>query len=209
VRTIVEVSLPSLPLPQPESSPPSNSTVDAPITYDKYHVELLDLTPSFGRIDYGKNQRPFFRQSDALVICASTVRDRNKTGTLKPFYHATTARHDNPYLPVLLVGTKTDLKTNPPKDSEDREYITVEDGERVAKEVGASGYMECSALTRDGLDKILEKIAILAREEKKRKEGEKVDGRVFSALDGINDTAFVQEKPNVFDAHQSNSCSLM
>jgi Ras-related C3 botulinum toxin substrate 1 len=65
------------------------------------------------------------------------------------------AHHHCPEAKILLVGTKMDLK-------EDREVvdkleatglspITEEQGNQMASEVKAIGYVECSALTQQGL----------------------------------------------------------
>lgn len=68
-------------------------------------------------------------------------------------------RHFLPSCPIILVGTKCDLRSN--KEEQDRlrrdnqQLVTTEQGEALAKEIGAVGYMECSALTRQGLTEVL------------------------------------------------------
>lgn len=57
-----------------------------------------------------------------------------------------------------MVGTKIDLR-------EDKETLdnlkgeklpTLEDGQRLAKEINAKCYLECSALTQEGLKRVFE-----------------------------------------------------
>ena len=58
----------------------------------------------------------------------------------------------------MLVGTKIDLRDD--KDTleslKGEKLPTPEMGESMAKEIGAIAYMECSALTQEGLKKVFE-----------------------------------------------------
>jgi GTPase SAR1 family protein len=64
-------------------------------------------------------------------------------------------RHHNPRTPILLVGTKLDLRED--RDVIDKlkekkqSPITYPAGLALAKEIGAVKYLECSALTQKGL----------------------------------------------------------
>jgi len=57
--------------------------------------------------------------------------------------------------PIVLVGTKVDLRTKPAAIEALRntgeEPITTEMGEQMQQEIGACKYLECSALTQEGL----------------------------------------------------------
>jgi len=59
-------------------------------------------------------------------------------------------RHHCPKTPIILVGTKTDLR------KEQGEIVTLEEGQRLAKTIKALRYMECSALTRVGLKEVFD-----------------------------------------------------
>ncbi|VVT49571.1 uncharacterized protein SAPINGB_P002335 [Magnusiomyces paraingens] len=65
-----------------------------------------------------------------------------------------------PGVPVLLVGLKKDLRTNPVAVEEVRKrssyFVSPEEAQQVAKEIGARRYLECSALTGEGVDDIFE-----------------------------------------------------
>lgn len=60
----------------------------------------------------------------------------------------------------MLVGLKKDLRTNPQAIQEVSRrgsyFVTPQEAEQVAKEVGARRYLECSALTGEGVDDIFE-----------------------------------------------------
>jgi GTPase SAR1 family protein len=60
-----------------------------------------------------------------------------------------------PTIPILLVGCKADLR--PPSDSPDiGNFVSREDAERVASDIGARAYKECSALKIEGVDDVFE-----------------------------------------------------
>ena len=56
--------------------------------------------------------------------------------------------HCNQKVPVLLIGTKTDLRT--------QKGITANEAEALCEEIGAMKYLECSALTQEGLEIIFD-----------------------------------------------------
>ncbi|GJJ09251.1 hypothetical protein Clacol_003473 [Clathrus columnatus] len=58
-------------------------------------------------------------------------------------------------VPVILVGCKTDLRP-PPGSPTSHMYVSTEAGRRVAAEIGARAYKECSALKSEGVDDVFE-----------------------------------------------------
>ncbi len=63
-----------------------------------------------------------------------------------------------PTIPVILVGCKADLR--PPdfhlSPDNPHTWVTPEEGERVARVIGARAYKECSALKIEGVDEVFE-----------------------------------------------------
>ena len=63
--------------------------------------------------------------------------------------------------PIILVATKIDIRDDKAmieqlaKDGE--KVLTAEEGEKLAKEIGAAHYIETSARTRKGVDEIFQK----------------------------------------------------
>lgn len=57
-------------------------------------------------------------------------------------------------VPVILVGTKTDLRNDEEILNRKERIITKEEGRRVANRIHAHRYMECSALNQTGLAEI-------------------------------------------------------
>lgn len=61
---------------------------------------------------------------------------------------------------MMVVGTKTDCRNDETVlrklAEENQKPITTEEGEKLAKDIKAVCYMECSALTRTGLNQVFD-----------------------------------------------------
>lgn len=71
-------------------------------------------------------------------------------------------RHHCPGVPCLIVGTQTDLRDDPSvKDKlakQRMQPVRKEDGEKMARELGAVKYVECSALTQYKLKDVFDEV---------------------------------------------------
>ena len=71
--------------------------------------------------------------------------------------------HHCPGVPCLIVGTQTDLRDDPSvreKLAKQRmQPVRKEDGERMAKDLGAVKYVECSALTQYKLKDVFDEVS--------------------------------------------------
>ena len=71
-----------------------------------------------------------------------------------------------PNVPIILVGTQVDLRENERARQKLHQYklkpITKEQGSKVAKKIGANAYLECSALTQEGLQDVFKEAIIIA-----------------------------------------------
>jgi len=67
-------------------------------------------------------------------------------------------------VPCLIVGTQTDLRDDPAvKDKlakQKMQPVRKEDGEKMARELGAIKYVECSALTQYKLKDVFDEVCI-------------------------------------------------
>ncbi len=74
---------------------------------------------------------------------------------LLPFQWHPEVKHYGPNVPVILVGTKLDLREDRgtvEKLKKDKLMpITPQQGHSLARQIGAVKYVECSALTREGV----------------------------------------------------------
>ena len=71
-------------------------------------------------------------------------------------------RHHCPGVPCLIVGTQIDLRDDPQVieklTRQKQRPILSEQGERLARDLGAVKYVECSALTQKGLKNVFDEV---------------------------------------------------
>lgn len=71
--------------------------------------------------------------------------------------------HHCPGVPCLIVGTQVDLRDDPSVREklakQKMQPVRKEDGERMAKELGAVKYVECSALTQYKLKDVFDEVS--------------------------------------------------
>lgn len=76
--------------------------------------------------------------------------------------------HHCPGVPCLIVGTQVDLRNDPTvveKLNRQRlRPVSTEFGERLARDLGAVKYVECSALTQKGLKNVFDEAIVAALE---------------------------------------------
>jgi cell division control protein 42 len=74
--------------------------------------------------------------------------------------------HHCPGVPCLIVGTQVDLRDDPQVMEilwrQKQRPVTPEQGERLARELGAVKYVECSALTQKGLKSVFDEVSPLS-----------------------------------------------
>lgn len=128
-----------------------NSSVDVMVDGKEINLELWDTT---GQEDYNQLQS----STDVFLVCFSIVSPSSFENVSAKW--CPEISHHYPNTPVILVGTKLDLR-------EDRETIdglqqknmapiSYEQGTAKAKEINAVKFMECSALTQKGLKSVFE-----------------------------------------------------
>jgi cell division control protein 42 len=71
--------------------------------------------------------------------------------------------HYCPGVPFLIVGTQVDLRDDSQVieklEKQKQSPITTEEGEGLARELGAVKYVECSALTQKGLKNVFDEVS--------------------------------------------------
>lgn len=145
---------------------------------DSYSVELninnsmaqLHLWDTAGSEEYDRVRPLCYPNTNVVIICfsiADPISFHNVTHTWLPDV--------NPYCsttPILLVGTKRDLRENKEIVENLKEKklspITQQQGMDLAKQIGAVGYFECASIQMAGLDEIFEKAAQISLQGIKR-----------------------------------------
>lgn len=131
----------------------------------------LDLYFTPGSEDYDQ-LRPllWYPQTNLFLVCFSVV----ELGSFEsvPSWVKEIRQHCGWKVPFLLCGTKTDLRNHPEVlrelAGEGCGPVTFQQGLGLAREVGAAGYVECSAWTRAGLKGVFEEVIASVVKERKR-----------------------------------------
>jgi cell division control protein 42 len=75
-------------------------------------------------------------------------------------------KHHCPGVPCLIVGTRIELRDDPSViielSRQRMKPITTEQGEALAREIGAVKYLECSARTQKGLKNVFDEAIVAA-----------------------------------------------
>jgi len=113
----------------------------------------LGLWDTAGQEDYDRLRPLSYPQTDVFLICFSLVSPSSFENVRAKWHGEVT--HHCPSTPIILVGTKSDLRNDPPTilklSEKNLKPISSQDGNALAKEINAVKYLECSAFTQDGL----------------------------------------------------------
>ncbi|XP_015785514.1 ras-related C3 botulinum toxin substrate 1 [Tetranychus urticae] len=137
-----------------------------PTVFDNYSATLvfegmtitLGLWDTAGQEDYDRLRPLSYPQTDVFIICYSVVSPSSFDNILTKWYPE--IRHHCPDTPILLVGTKIDLR----EDNETLNYLSSqglapikrEQGIKMASKIRAYKYLECSALTQRGVKQVFD-----------------------------------------------------
>ncbi|KAG5450025.1 Rho GTPase [Clonorchis sinensis] len=143
-----------------------------PTVFDNYAVTVmvggepytLGLFDTAGQEDYDRLRPLSYPQTDVFLVCFS-VANRSSFENAKDKW-VPEIMHYCQRVPFLLVGTQTDLRDSDSTVGANRgskaRFITPEEGQKLAKDVQAVKYVECSALTQRGLKTVLDEAIIAA-----------------------------------------------
>jgi small GTP-binding protein len=140
-----------------------------PTVFDNYNTAImvddipynLGLWDTAGQEEYDRLRALCYPQTDVFLICFSLVTP-SSFENVKLRWHAE-LKHHCPDTPYIVVGTKLDLRDDPQAlDTLKKQKlapVTYEEGKRLATEIGASAYCECSAMTQKGLKTVFDEAA--------------------------------------------------
>ena len=137
-----------------------------PTVFDNYCANVmvdgqcysLGLWDTAGQDDYDRLRPLSYPDTDVFILCFSLV-SRTSLENVKRKWMPE-LRHHRPGTPVILVGTKLDMRgdvnVNAVLAEKGQTPISTAEGAAVAKQIGAHKYCECSALTQKGLKHVFD-----------------------------------------------------
>ncbi|KAJ3044105.1 GTP-binding protein Rho1 [Rhizophlyctis rosea] len=139
-----------------------NHIKDVTIPDTNTTVELV-LWDTAGQEEVGRYRLRslYYPNSDVVVICYAIDSPDSLENVAENWIQE--VRHFCPKIPVLLVGTKSDLR-NDPNTIETlaklgQKPVTEEEGKRMASQIGALHYFETSAKLNEGIPIVFEEAA--------------------------------------------------
>ncbi|KAI9927988.1 Rho GTPase protein rac1 [Aspergillus wentii] len=138
----------------------------------------LGLWDTAGQEDYDRLRPLSYPQTDVFLICFSIVSPPSFDNVKAKWYPE--IDHHAPNVPIILVGTKLDLRddraTADSLRARKMEPVSYEQALTVAKEIRAHKYLECSALTQRNLKSVFdEAIRYVGELRRKTEEQEMLD----------------------------------
>jgi cell division control protein 42 len=126
----------------------------------------LGLFDTAGQEDYDRLRPLSYPQTDVFLVCFSVTSPASFENVREKWFPE--VHHHCPGVPCLIVGTQVDLREdNAVKDKLSKQRMTPvkrEDGERMARELGAVKYVECSALTQYKLKDVFDEVSQIQAE---------------------------------------------
>ncbi|CAR24110.1 Cell division control protein 42 [Lachancea thermotolerans] len=145
-----------------------------PTVFDNYAVTVmigdepytLGLFDTAGQEDYDRLRPLSYPSTDVFLVCFSVISPPSFENVKEKWFPE--VHHHCPGVPCLIVGTQIDLRDDKviiEKLQRQRlRPISAEQGERLARELRAIKYVECSALTQRGLKNVFDEAIVAALE---------------------------------------------
>ncbi|KPP60466.1 rho-related GTP-binding protein RhoG-like, partial [Scleropages formosus] len=135
-----------------------------PTVFDNYSAQMsvdgrtvsLNLWDTAGQEEYDRLRTLSYPQTNVFVICFS-IGSPSSYANVRHKWHPEVSHHC-PNVPILLVGTKRDLRTDAETVKKLKEQglapTTQQQGNTLSKQIGAVKYMECSALLQENVREV-------------------------------------------------------
>jgi Ras-related C3 botulinum toxin substrate 1 len=137
----------------------------------------LGLWDTAGQEDYDRLRPLSYPDTNVFLVCFSVVNPSSYSNVKTKWVPE--LKHHAPEVPIILIGTKLDLRDDEEMLKKLREKdtspVTEEMGNKLKSEIGAVAYGECSAKTQKGLKEVfnaaIESVLAPKGKEKEKKKG--------------------------------------
>ncbi|KAI2657301.1 Rho-related GTP-binding protein RhoG [Labeo rohita] len=135
-----------------------------PTVFDNYSAQMsvdgrtvsLNLWDTAGQEEYDRLRTLSYPQTNVFIICFS-IGSPSSQANVRHKWHPEVSHHC-PNVPILLVGTKRDLRSDSETVKKLKEQgmapTNHQQGGALAKQIGAVKYLECSALKQEGVREV-------------------------------------------------------
>ncbi|XP_057490058.1 rac-like GTP-binding protein 5 [Actinidia eriantha] len=132
----------------------------------------LGLWDTAGQEDYNRLRPLSYRGADVFLLAFSLISKASYENVAKKWIPE--LRHYAPGVPIILVGTKLDLRDDKQffVDHPGAVPITTAQGEELRKLIGAPAYVECSSKTQQNVKAVFDaaiKVVLQPPKQKKKK----------------------------------------
>ena len=128
------------------------------LTYESQAIELV-LWDTAGQEDYDSIRPLSYPDTDVILLCYS-MDIRESFDNILTKWH-TELKWYCPKVPVVLVGLKKDLRVEASRYSDienanEANFVSSEEGKKMAEQIGAADFLECSSLKREGVNEVFD-----------------------------------------------------
>ncbi len=139
-----------------------------PTVFENYTLDIsykdkclsLQLWLTAGQEEYERFRSLSYPQTDVFIVVYSVISPYSFDGVITRWIPEIS--HHCPGTPFILVGSKIDLRHDPDTNKrlaeKELKPITYQEGEDLARAIGAVIYAECSALTGEGIKELFTEI---------------------------------------------------
>lgn len=152
-----------------ETTPTTFDIFTKEFVIDSEEIELT-LWDTAGQEEYEKLRPLSYSDTDVILLCFSI--DAPSSFVNIPEIWIPEVEYFCPNVPIVLVGTKKDLRHNPYvlKDlaKKRQEPVQYDEGVNMCKKLKLFGYVECSALNNDNVHKVFDTACRATMKRKKK-----------------------------------------
>lgn len=135
------------------------------------NIVNLGLWDTAGQEDYSRLRPLSYRGADVFVLAFSLISRPSYENVLKKWMPE--LRRFAPNVPIVLVGTKLDLRDGKSYHNNDHMVsgvVTSAQGEELRKQIGAAAYIECSSKTQQNVKAVFDNAIKIVLQPPRRKE---------------------------------------